>query len=63
MIRKPIRPRKLRPRSAGLEARRLGISTQQLLGRSPWMRYAGMVASGDRNSCRRIDAVAYRRKS
>ncbi len=59
--------------AAKREARRLGISLAELLRRSlravvpadpsaPWMRYAGMVASGDRESSRRIDEVVYGRK-
>ena len=56
------------------EARRLGISLAELLRRSlremipaddsrPWMRYAGMVESGDANSSRNIDDVIYGQKS
>ena len=59
--------------AAKREARRLGISLAELLRRSlravtpvdesrPWMRYAGMVESGDRDSSRRIDDVIYGRK-
>ena len=55
------------------EAKRLGISLAELLRRSlrsllpvdeskPWMRYAGMVESGDPQSSRRIDEVVYGRK-
>jgi hypothetical protein len=55
------------------EARRLGISLAELLRRSlrtvlpvdesgPWMRYAGMVESGDRESSQRIDDVIYGHK-
>jgi len=55
------------------EARRLGISLAELLRRSlrsmlttdesrPWMRYAGMVASGDPDSSRKIDEVVYGHK-
>lgn len=55
------------------EARRLGISLAELLRRSlrttlrldeskPWMRYAGMVASGDPESSRTIDEVVYGHK-
>lgn len=55
------------------EARRLGISLAELLRRSlrsvlsvdrsrPWMRYAGMVASGDPDSSRKIDEVVYGNK-
>jgi hypothetical protein len=59
--------------TAKLEAARLGISLAELLRRSlrsvipvdqskPWMRYAGMVESGDPEASRRIDDVVYGRK-
>lgn len=59
--------------AAKREAKRLGISLAELLRRSlrtvlstdetkPWMRYAGMVASGDNRSSRRIDDVIYGQK-
>jgi len=52
------------------EAGRLGISFAELVRRSlrqilpvdeskPWMRFAGMVESGDPDSSRRIDEVVY----
>jgi hypothetical protein len=55
------------------EAKRLGISLAELLRRSlrtvlpadrskPWMRYAGMVESGDANSSRNIDEIVYGQK-
>ena len=55
--------------AAKREARRLGISLAELLRRSlrtllpvndvnPWMRYAGMVETGDPSSSRRIDDVS-----
>lgn len=55
------------------EAKRLGISLAELLRRSlrtmlpadeskPWMRYAGMIATGDPYSSRRIDEVVYGQK-
>lgn len=55
------------------EAGRLGISLAELLRRSlrttlpvdkskPWMRYAGMVASGDPESGRHIDDLIYGQK-
>jgi len=58
---------------AKIEAARLGISLAELLRRSlramipadeskPWMRYAGMVESGDSRSSQRIDEVVYGRK-
>ncbi|MGQ0650904.1 MAG: CopG family transcriptional regulator [Betaproteobacteria bacterium] len=60
-------------RAAKREARRLGISLAELLRRSlravtpvddsrPWMRYAGMIESGDARSSQRIDDVVYGRK-
>ena len=59
--------------AAKLEAERLGISLAELLRRSlrsvlpadesrPWMRYAGMVASGNPDSSQTIDDVIYGRK-
>lgn len=54
--------------AAKLEAQRLGISFAELLRRSlrhllpvdestPWMRFAGMIESGDSNSSQHIDVV------
>lgn len=59
--------------AAKAEAKRLGISLAELLRRSlrtllpadeskPWMRYAGMVETGDRESSQRIDEVVYGNK-
>ena len=59
--------------AAKREARRLGISLAELLRRSlrhmlpvdedrPWMRYAGMIESGDAASSRHIDEVVHGRK-
>jgi hypothetical protein len=59
--------------AAKREARRLGISLAELLRRSlreilpideskPWMRYAGMVESGDPSSSQRLDEIVYGRK-
>jgi hypothetical protein len=59
--------------AAKREARRLGISLAALLRRSvlaalpvkdtqPWMRYAGMVESGDSKSSGSIDYVVYGQK-
>lgn len=56
--------------AAKREAARLGISFAELLRRSlrallpadgsaPWMRYAGMVETGDRESSRHVDDVVY----
>jgi hypothetical protein len=60
-------------RAARTEAKRLGISLAELIRRSlrallpvdaskPWMRYAGMVESGDPRSSQRIDDVIYGQK-
>ena len=57
-------------RAARAEAKRLGISVAELLRRSlrtllpaeetkPWMRYAGLVQSGDASSSQRLDALVY----
>jgi hypothetical protein len=59
--------------AAKREAQRLGISLAELLRRSlrtmlpadeskPWMRYAGMIESGDLQSSRRIDEIVYGQK-
>lgn len=60
--------------AAKREAQRLGISLAELVRRSlraviptdeeskPWMRYAGMVESGDARSSQNIDDVIYGRK-
>ncbi len=59
--------------AAKQEARRLGVSLAELLRRSlramlpideskPWMKYAGMVETGDPSSSQRIDEVVYGQK-
>ena len=59
--------------AAKREARRLGISLAELLRRSlrtilpaddskPWMRYAGMIETGDPRASQRIDDVVYGQK-
>ena len=59
--------------AAKREAARLGISLAELLRRSlrtilpadeskPWMRYAGMVETGDRQASQKIDEVVYGQK-
>ena len=59
--------------AAKREALRLGISLAELLRRSlrgilpvdtskPWMRYAGMVQSGDSKSSQHIDDIVYGQK-
>ena len=58
---------------AGREARRLGISLAELLRRSlrlmlpvdetkPWMRYAGMIETGDSQASQKIDEIVYGQK-
>jgi Ribbon-helix-helix protein, copG family len=59
--------------AAKQEAEKLGISLAELLRRSlrrllpadpskPWMRYAGMIESGDSCSSTRVDEVIYGQK-
>lgn len=59
--------------AAKREARRLGISLAELLRRSlrtilpaddskPWMRYAGMIETGDPRASQKIDDVVYGQK-
>jgi hypothetical protein len=59
--------------AAKREAERLGVSLAELLRRSlrtllpadetqPWMRYAGMVASGDAESSLHVDEIVYGQK-
>ena len=59
--------------AAKREAARLGISLAELLRRSlrtmlpsddskPWMRYAGMIETGDPKASRTIDDVVYGQK-
>jgi hypothetical protein len=73
MIRTQISLAKEEYTAAKREAARLGISLAELLRRSlrtvlpvndtlPWMRYAGMVESGDSNASQKIDEVVYGRK-
>ena len=73
MIRTQVRLTKKEYGAAKKEAARLSISLAELLRRSlrsavpvdetkPWMRYAGMVESGDPKSSQRIDDVVYGRK-
>jgi hypothetical protein len=70
MIRTQISLSEQEYEAAKEEARRLGISLAELLRRSlrsvlpvdeskPWMRYAGMVESGDPDASSKIDEVIY----
>ncbi len=60
--------------AAKAEAARLGISLAEFMRRAlraalpadeshPWMRYAGMVESGDADSSRHIDDIVYGHKN
>ena len=60
-------------RAAKREAARLGISLAELLRRSlrtlvpadesrPWMRYAGMIETGDARASQKIDDIVYGQK-
>ena len=73
MIRTQISLTEKEYQAAKREAERIGISLAELLRRSlravipvdeakPWMRYAGMVESGDPRSSQNIDDVVYGRK-
>ncbi len=70
MIRTQISLSEQEYEAAKREAEALGISLAELLRRSlrsmlpadaskPWMRYAGMVETGDPRSSERIDEVVY----
>lgn len=70
MIRTQISLSETEYAAAKREAARLGISLAELLRRSlraamptdepkPWMRYAGMVETGDSQSSERIDEIVY----
>ena len=59
--------------TAKREARKLGISLAELLRRSlrtllpaddskPWMRYAGMIETGDPRASQKVDDVVYGEK-
>ena len=74
MIRTQISLSQMEYDAAKREARRLGISMAELLRRSlrtvlpadpskPWMRYAGMIETGDSSSSQKIDDIVYGTKS
>jgi hypothetical protein len=73
MIRTQISLTKEEYEAAKRESRRLGISLAELLRRSlrrvlpvdeskPWMRYAGMIETGDPHSSQEIDDLVYGQK-
>lgn len=70
MIRTQVSLSEVEYQAANTEAARLGISLTRLLRRAwrgmlpvdqskPWMRYAGMVESGDPQSNAHVDEVVY----
>ena len=73
MIRTQISLSSREYRSAKREAARLGVSLAELLRRSlrtilpaddskPWMRYAGMIETGDPKASQKIDDIVYGQK-
>jgi len=73
MIRTQISLSEAEYEMAKAEAARLGISLAELLRRSlrhilpadnqgPWMRYAGMVETGERDASQKIDEIVYGNK-
>ena len=73
MIRTQISLREHEYHAAKREAARLGLSLAELLRRAlrvilpadpskPWMRYAGMIETGDTESSAHIDDVVYGEK-
>ena len=73
MIRTQISLSEQEYKAAKHEAARLGISLAELLRRSlrtilpadasrPWMRYAGMIETGDPSASQKIDDVVYGQK-
>ena len=73
MIRTQISLSEVEYEAAKREASRLGISLAELLRRSlrtmvpadeskPWMKYAGMIETGDPTASQKIDDVVYGQK-
>lgn len=73
MIRTQVSLSKEEYEVAKAESARLGISLAELLRRSlrhmlpadekkPWMRYAGMVETGEQNASQKIDQIVYGHK-
>ena len=73
MVRTQISLSELEYGAAKREAGRLGISLAELLRRSlrtmlpadeskPWMKYAGMIETGDPTASQKIDDVVYGQK-
>jgi hypothetical protein len=73
MIRTQVSLSESEYRAAKQESKRLGISLAELFRRSlrsilpvnesaPWMRFAGMIETGDPQSSQRIDETVYGQK-
>jgi hypothetical protein len=73
MVRTQISLNEKEYRAAKREAKRLGVSLAELLRRAltpllpvdeskPWMRFAGMVESGNSRSSQEIDEIVYGHK-
>jgi len=73
MIRTQISLHEQEYRQAKKEAKALGISVAEFVrrairqvlpapGKAPWMRYAGMVETGDPRSSQSIDEIVYGQK-
>jgi hypothetical protein len=73
MIRTQVSLSKEEYESAKAEAARLGVSLAEFLRRSlrhvlpadqsrPWMRYAGMIETGERDASQKIDETVYTQK-
>ena len=73
MIRTQISLSEREYEAAKAEAARLGVSLAELLRRSvrhilptdetkPWMRYAGMVETGEKDASQKIDTIVYGQK-
>jgi hypothetical protein len=73
MIRTQVSLSEKEYQAAKAEARRLGVSLAELLRRSirhiipadekrPWMRYAGMVETGEKDASQKIDDFLYSQK-
>lgn len=73
MIRTQVSLSRQEYEAAKAEASRLGVSLAELLRRSvrhilpadeskPWMRYAGMVETGEKDASQKIDAIIYGQK-
>ena len=73
MIRTQVSLSAMDYRAAKHEAARLGVSLAELLRRSlrsllpadesrPWMRYAGMIETGDPKASQKLDDVVYGQK-